>query len=117
YEAKELPMPNFANVRDDAFGRGAFIKKDGLIVGVPRNDAPSSFGWVRMKNSKWMYKSTDDNTPYHNGVPRGFDFFSTGYPFVKEQLSLPPKRQNNRLFADLMMLKFNIAISALGTTE
>ena len=116
-ERYELPMPNVANVRDDAFARGAFAPTSGLLVGVPRSDSARSYGWVRILKSLDMYKSTDDRTGYHAQRPRGFDkLMPLGRPFVKEQKRLSPVKHNNRLFADLLTLKFNIAISSLRIT-
>jgi hypothetical protein len=113
----ELPMPNIAAIRDDAFSRGAFAPTGGLVVGVPRPDDPADYGWVRMAMSFNMYESQGDRTGRHTGTPRGFDIISsTGRPFTREQQILPPLRHNNKLFADLMTLKFNIAISALRVT-
>jgi len=113
----ELPMPNIANVRDDAFARGAFAPTNGLVVGVPRRDSATSYGWVRIDMSNDMYKTTDDRSGYHKGAPRAFDRLAPSErAFVHEQRRLPPPRHDNRLFADLLTLKFNIAISSLRIT-
>jgi hypothetical protein len=112
----ELPMPNIANVRDDAFARGAFVPTNGLVVGIPRPDSAKYFGWVRMMKGADFSRSADDRTGYHAQTPRGFDLFANHRPFTKEQKNLAPSKQNNRLFGDIMALKFNIALSALRIT-
>ncbi|MFI5253325.1 MAG: T9SS type A sorting domain-containing protein, partial [Bacteroidota bacterium] len=115
-----LPMPNVANVRDDVFGRG--LSKDkktgGLIVGKMRPDSTRVYGWVRMKSSGDMFKSLMDKsiTPIHNAINTGFQLFNSGAKFVKEQATLPPGKQNDKTFADLLTLKFNITMSMMGTT-
>jgi hypothetical protein len=64
-----------------------------------------------------MYKSLfDKSAGLHSKINDGFVVFTNGKNFVKKPGSLSPKVQNNRTFADLMTLKFNIALSALGTT-
>ena len=113
----EFPMPNTANVRDDAFRRGAFTSTAGLIVGIPRPDSARFFGWVRIRNSRSMLASLIWRSVMHEGTPRGFATFESGRVFKREQRKLPPRVQNNRLFADLLTLRFNIAISRRGITE
>ncbi|MBI1807052.1 MAG: T9SS type A sorting domain-containing protein, partial [Ignavibacteria bacterium] len=116
YQRYELPMPNIANVYEDAFMRGAFLPTNGLVIGVPRPDSAKYFGWVRILKRADLYRSADDRTGYHSGTPRGFDQFSTHKPLVKEQKRLAPSKHNNRLFGDMMALKLNIAISSLQIT-
>ncbi|MFI5252993.1 MAG: T9SS type A sorting domain-containing protein, partial [Bacteroidota bacterium] len=112
-----LPMPNVANVRDDVFGR-MLKAAGGLVVGEMKPDSSRYYGWVRMKASTDMYKSLTDKsiTPLHTAINMGFQFFNSGAVFTKEQGSLPPGKQNDKTFADLLALKFNIAMSMLGTT-
>ncbi len=112
----EFPMPNIANVREDAFRRGAFSSTAGLIVGVPRTDSARFYGWVRLRSSRSMLFSLIWRTVLHSGTPRGFETFESGRPFNREQRKLPPRIHNNRLFADLMTLRFNIGISRKGIT-
>jgi hypothetical protein len=70
-----------------------------------------------MKKSADMWKSLYDKTVgEHTQINNGFVVFTNTKPFVKKQSSLSPKVQNNKTFADLMTLKFNVAMSALGTT-
>ncbi|MFI5251891.1 MAG: T9SS type A sorting domain-containing protein [Bacteroidota bacterium] len=111
-EHGELPMPNAANVRDDLYNR-LLLAQGGLIVGDVQAtlDSARKHGWVRMKKTGNMYSSLVDRNGPHTGIPQGFLLFKNNKPFVKEQSSLPPGKQNNRVFADLLALKFNIALS------
>jgi hypothetical protein len=113
----EMPMPNFANVRDELFARGAFLSTKGLVVGVPPGDAAHRYGWAQIPTSIEMFRSIQDNSGYHDGAPRGFDRINpSGRAFVGEHKRVPPMKHNNRLFADLLALKFNIALSAMCIT-
>jgi hypothetical protein len=109
----------------------------GLRIGIPSmiETAPDrwkpdpvfgkEYAWVRL--TKWDFKSgmgknfvdvqttLFDRTGTHTGAPRGFDWlFSRGVPhtlMLGEKHKLVPRQQNNKLFADLVALKINIAAS------
>lgn len=108
-----LPMPNASNVRDYVFAWGGF--PEGLVVGVM--DDPKEMGWVKLKKSKDLLNSLIDKSGKHTGKPRGFDKFENLKAFRGEQKKLPPKKHNNKLFAEIAALKFNIAASALEVTS
>ena len=106
----ELPMPNTAAVRDNAFALGAFGgSKDGMIIGDSLPALKKSVGWVQIASGKAMYSSMLDATGMHTSIP-------DGYNFVGGLKSLAPKKQNNLPFAEIMTLKFNIGISEIGIT-
>ncbi len=111
----EYPMPNTANVREEAFRQGAFTATSGCVVGLVLPQYSRDIGWVRMTTPTMMYKSIFDRA-VHTGTPRGFDYFNNFHPFVREQRGLRPQKQNNLLFADLLALKLNIMISRIGLT-
>ncbi|HTY35564.1 MAG TPA: T9SS type A sorting domain-containing protein, partial [Bacteroidota bacterium] len=115
YQLIQLPMPNLANVREDAYKRGA-LGPTGFIVGKV-TPLVADYGWVRMKKANDMYNSLIYKNVTHTGAAHGFDKFDNTKKFVKEQSSLSPVKQNNKLFADLLTLKFNIALSARGITQ
>ncbi len=82
-------------------------------------------GWDPKKNAgkNWsnIQKTLKNKAFLHTGIARGLD--STGLPgdakrkMLKGELkSLDPKKTPNRLFAELVALKFNIAVSQLGKT-
>lgn len=118
FQKYELPMPNSANVRDEVFKMGRPLASSWLTVGIPKEDWLSlDYGWVRPLTSYHVYKSFEDQTGIHSGPPRGFDVFSNGRYFAREQKWLPPSKHNNILFANLLTLKMNIAVSILGITQ
>jgi hypothetical protein len=105
----DLPMPNAANIRDNTFKLGAFTATAGLIVGIPEPKNARNYGWVQISSSTGMYNSLTDGARKHAAIPDGFNF--TG-----KKVQLSPKTQDNVVFADLLTLKFNMALSAIGTT-
>jgi hypothetical protein len=97
----------------------------------PVRDSARVHGWVRL--SKWRFgrndgtaynavqRSLTDRSGTHTGRPRGLDILTTSVTphsrvLTGEYRSMPPKRHNNRLFAELVALKLNIAASQLGKT-
>jgi hypothetical protein len=108
-------MPNPLNAAQSAFAAGGFGPQ-GLVVGIPRSDAPRMFGWVRMKRLSDLQRSLGQRNIFHTTTGKGLDFFSSGQLLVREQRKLSPVRHNNRLFGDLAALKVNIVASALGIT-
>lgn len=113
----------------------------GMVVGVshmipsgfnkwkPNPDSSALRCWVRL--TRWSFsrnagvgytilqRTLEDRTGIHTGPARGFD--ATGVPgdpnrraLVKQQLKLFPRKHSNKLFAELLALKVNIAASQLG---
>jgi hypothetical protein len=101
----------------------------------PIKDSAAVYCWIRI--GKWNFKKSIGGSPdaipqtlrskggtgfvFHAGPPRGLD--STGgpgdikrKPLKKEQKKLEPKKTSNMLFAELLAMKLNIAMSALGKT-
>jgi hypothetical protein len=109
-----LPMPNEHNLGTELFAGGGFAATTGLLVGVPHPENPKAFGWVLQAKYKDVQKSLRDKSGIHTGGPRCFDLFASNKPLVKLQKSLPPSKQNNKLFAELVTLKMNIAASEIG---
>ncbi len=109
-----LPMPNISNLGEELFKRTELSK--GLIVGIPQVVKNTNFAWVRIKKWKDLQKNLIDNTGMHIGNPQGFKSFIDGKPIKGEQKILSPKKFNDRLFAELVTLKFNIAASKYGRT-
>ncbi|HTK81148.1 MAG TPA: Ig-like domain-containing protein [Bacteroidota bacterium] len=117
YEHRDLPMPNAADIRNDAFIRGAFSSMKGMVIGIPRPDSARYYGWVKLRRTNDMAISIGTRSVMHTGMSRGFDKRWNRYPYVREQRSNTPRKQNNRLFGDLMALKLNIGISMIGMTR
>ncbi len=135
--------PNWANLLEETVVQGGFQPGatgsdigGGMIVGQSFvenvggkikviKDSAAVRGWVR--NTKWkvgkggsgynaLQKTLEDKTGKHTGAPAGFQSFVGGKPFLKEVKAPAPKKFNNRLYAELVALKFNIAASQLGKT-
>jgi hypothetical protein len=99
-------------------------------VWKPVKDSAATMAWIRLtkwdlkknvgKNYTTLQRTLEDRTGEHFGAPRGFDYQgrpgATDRPLVKQLLLLPPKKQDNVLFAELVALKFNIAASQLDKT-
>jgi hypothetical protein len=115
----------------------------GMVVGVSHmvevrpdkyrvnRDSAKVMAWARItkwnfvrnvgKNVITLQRTLEDRTGTHTGRPRGLDILTlTNSPTLKllrgEKLTLPPKRHNNSLFAEMVALKFNIATSQLAKT-
>jgi hypothetical protein len=120
----KLPMPTYANLILETGADGGFAATDGLLVGTPRWDAPRSYGWVLLKanaKSQDIQKTLRDKPSagggLHTGGPSFFSNFNDNTPFIKRRNLLPPNKQNNKLFAEIVALKLGIASSATGHTE
>ncbi len=107
-----LPMPNTANVRQEIF---SFNIVD-VTVGVPVPNQKRQYGWVNIRKANDLLNSLTDRTGEHFGQPRGFARLTNGSPMRGLHKTLTPTKQNNRLFANLLALKFNITASDLGIT-
>jgi hypothetical protein len=130
------PMPNPANVRSDVFSYGGFgpwtTESDGiggLVVGrsflIYKNfkwrvdiDSARVYGWVRLRSQSALQRSLAYGREQrrHVGDPRGFCAFDNGRPFTHQNYLLSPTRMDNRLVAEIIALKVNIAASQLGIT-
>ncbi len=111
-----LPMPNYTNVIEEVFSEGGFEVANGLLVGKVLID-PKTGGWVLMKKAGDVTKSLRDKDGTHKDGPFYFDLLNKKKTFNGEQSSLPPKKHNNKLFAEVMAFKLGIAASALGKTK
>lgn len=111
-----LPMPNFANLRQEMYSQGGLSATNGLIVGIPRTDSAKKYGWVRLRSSRTMQRSLRDRLGPHSVAGHGFDFFLNGRAFVKEQREVLPTKHNNVLFAELVAFKMGILSSEMGKT-
>ncbi|MBI3195365.1 MAG: T9SS type A sorting domain-containing protein [Ignavibacteriae bacterium] len=107
-----LPMPNTANVRQEIF---SFSIID-VTVGIPVPQQKKQYGWVNIRKSNDLLNSLMDRNGEHFGQPRGFAKLTNGSAFRGVHKSLTPSKHNNKLFANLLALKFNITASDLGIT-
>jgi hypothetical protein len=102
-----FPMPNGANAREELFAHTRLT--GGLTIGVPRADSALWYGWVRLLEGYRLRTSLEINGRRHVGTPICFGFH-------REKRLLTPNVENNAMFANVAVLKMNIAVSALGIT-
>ncbi|MBI3364524.1 MAG: Ig-like domain repeat protein, partial [Ignavibacteriae bacterium] len=105
---------------DTTYRYSGFASTQGLLVGKNRSigtDSSKFYGWLLSPKYGDALKTLRDKTGLHSGYARGFDKFTSNFkPLVKGQKSLPPAKHNNKLLADMVALRLNIAASALGIT-
>jgi hypothetical protein len=104
-----LPLPNLHNVGEELFAQAAFGA--GLLVGVPQGAlSGNSVIHTRYRD---VQKSLNHNGKLHTGTIRCLGFFEgTGAPMNRQQKTLSADRHNNKLFAEALTLKLNVAASA-----
>lgn len=112
-----LPMPNLHNVGEELFPKSrtqtnvAFPA--GLLVGSPRG--PRHANSVLHKSYRTVQGSFNYRGRLHTKPARCLDFFdNSGYSIGTQLRSLPPNKQDNSLFAELLALRLNVAASAAG---
>lgn len=113
-----LPRPNLLNVADELFPKGFgnpspyFSETAPLIVGIPQGTKGAMS--VRLVKSANVLKSLIDvkTTQKHTQGPSCLNVFADGKPISSQQSSLSPLKKNNKLFAELLTLKLNMAASA-----
>jgi hypothetical protein len=113
-----LPKPNLNNVGEELFPKGFgqvssfFSATSPLIVGVPRGLKEASS--VKLAKYANVVKSLIDTRSgqVHSSSGRCLNKFDSGDSIKSAQTSLPPTKQNNLLFAEVIALHLNIAASA-----
>ncbi|TAK57135.1 MAG: hypothetical protein EPO24_10215, partial [Bacteroidetes bacterium] len=108
-----LPMPNLHNVGEEMFKQNAF--PTGLVVGIPQGTKKAN-SVIHKKYAdvqKSLLKIQKFAPLLHTQGPRCLDSIGTKI-FIPQKLSLPPNtsKQNNKLFAEQLTLKLNVAASA-----
>ncbi|MBI3193169.1 MAG: InlB B-repeat-containing protein [Ignavibacteriae bacterium] len=115
-----LPMPNRVNLAKETYEQGAFTTTNGMVAGVARSDSPKAYGWVTLKKYTDVMTSlkvvSRSVVNLHDGAAKGFEKYISGKNIVGKLTSLPPTKQDNKLFANLVGLKLSIAASALENT-
>jgi hypothetical protein len=110
-------VPNFANVRDEAFLKAyPKIKKGfagypgGLTLGNARRDSALTYGWIRFDKGSNIAKFVP-----HTYVSRGFDVYGASV-FVGEKKNPKLDKYNNHLVGELLALRINIGASDAEVT-
>jgi uncharacterized repeat protein (TIGR02543 family) len=117
-----LPMPNLHNVGEELFPvkniqAGYYSKTNPLKVGIPQGSkgANSVTHAAYQDVQKSMVKLIKKQNVLHSDTlaARCLDSLdgTKKKPIDKQQKSLPPDKQNNKLFAEALTLKLNIAAS------
>ncbi len=111
--------PNTANLVDQLIGKtGPF--KNSVFVGLPGqvNAGGKTKAYVAPNKQSAFWASLNNKSAHHTGMARGFDVDLKGKPFLKAQKSFGPnKKQNNRLFAELLALKLNLYSCGVSTPQ
>ncbi|MBI3193020.1 MAG: VCBS repeat-containing protein, partial [Ignavibacteriae bacterium] len=117
-----LPMPNLHNIGEELFPKGfgqanAYFA-NGLLVGIPQG--------LKKANSVIHPKYADVQKSFVKGIKNGNRLHSDSLTarcldsldgtkkkaMSSQQKSLPPDKMDNKLFAEVLTLKLNIAASA-----
>ncbi len=109
--------PNTANLVDQLIG------KTGQAIGAIKVGLTGQFnagGKVKAhvipNKQSAFWKSLNNKSAQHTGMARGFDQDLKGKPFLKLQKAFAPnKKQNNKLFGELLALQLNLVASGLKT--
>ncbi len=113
----EVSVPNFANLRDEAFAAAyPKIKKGfpgapgGMVLGQARPDSDETFGWIRMSKGVNISKFIPQTGPS--------DYYTTfgGNPFIGEKKNPKLDKYNNKTLGELIALKINIGASDAEVT-
>src|ERR1041385_7136893 len=114
----QLPMPNLHNVGQELFGfdQDAYFPA-GLTVGIPQGEkGGQSVIHPKYKDvQKSLVKLVDGTPLLHQDSMHCLDTFPGNHKAIdKQQKSLPPDKYSNKLFAELLTLKLNVAASAMN---
>lgn len=115
----KYPMPNRVNALEEVYSQGGFASTLGLKIGRDRStptDSSKFYGWVIHKKYTDVLKSLNAKGTLHTGSPKGLSTYLSGKPILKKQGSMPPTKQDNKLVADLIALRFNIVASMMEKT-
>lgn len=109
----------------------SFIQLVGGNIWRPIRDSALVHGWARLTawkfgrnfgaNANALQKTLEEKGITHTGTVRGLDVLhtpgsSTAKLLTGERGIISPRKHNNKLYAELVALKFNIAASQLGKT-
>ncbi|TAK56806.1 MAG: T9SS type A sorting domain-containing protein [Bacteroidetes bacterium] len=113
-----IPLPNLHNVGKEMFGVGQKkgVFPGGLRVGIPQGSKEGG-SVVHIKYGdviKSFGKQVDTGLVLHTQGPRCFDVLASGKAMTYRERNLPPTKQNNKLFAEVLALTLNIAASMTG---
>jgi hypothetical protein len=120
-----LRMPYYNNLWNELFASAGWFAKnmtptDSLVIGIAKKDSAKVWGWVWQNKPSTVAQSLYDKTlKTHDGDAKFFTYFDGSTPpkVFKGQLAyLSPKKQDNKLFAEILALKLGIAASKFTHT-
>ncbi len=120
-----LKMPNINNVGEELYAQGAFPELDakgkpvGIRLGVAGEVSPGVVKEVthpKWKDATKTLYSKKFGGFVHTGAPRCLNQTDDSKAIVKVQKALPADKHNNKLLAEALALKVNIAASLLAKT-
>jgi hypothetical protein len=109
--------PNTANLVDQLIGKTGQVI-GGIKVGITGqvNVGGKTKAHVIPNKQSAFWASLNNKSVHHTGMARGFDVDIKGKPFLKLQKAFAPnKKQNNKLFGELLALQLNLVASGLKT--
>jgi hypothetical protein len=110
--------PSTANLVDDLINPKTGQAIGAVQVGLAgqNNAGGKEKAYVKPNKQGSFWASLNNKSVKHTGMARGFDQDLKGKPILKLQKSFPPnKKQNNKLFANLLALELNLVASGLKT--
>jgi hypothetical protein len=107
-----LPKPNLHNVGEELFSQPFFLP--GLQVGIPQGLKGANAVLIKRYSNVVKSFIVERTGQTHAGAADCLDSLNDGRLINKLQAVLPPNKEDNKLFADLLALKLNVAASATG---
>jgi hypothetical protein len=110
--------PSTANLVDQLINPKTGQFPGSIIVGLAGqlNSAGKTKAYVQPNKQGSFWASLNKKSVKHTGMARGFDQDLKGKPILKLQKAFAPnKKQNNKLFAELLALKLNLLASGTKT--
>jgi hypothetical protein len=109
--------PSTANLIDDLIGKtGVAIGSIRVGIGGQLNAGGKTKAYVQPNKQGAFWGSLNKKSLHHTGMARGFDQDLKGKPILKLQKAFAPgKKQDNKLFAELLALKANLVASGYKT--
>jgi hypothetical protein len=110
--------PSTANLVDALINPKTGFFPNAIVVGLSGqlNDGGKTKAYVVPNKQGAFWASLNNKGVKHTGMARGFDVDVKGKPFLKLQKAFAPgKKQNNKLFAELLALKLNLLASGVST--
>jgi hypothetical protein len=110
--------PSTGNLVDALINPKTGFFPNAIVVGLPGqlNIGGKTKAYVVPNKQGAFWASLNNKGNKHDGMARGFDVDVKGKPFLKLQKAFAPgKKQDNKLFGELLALKLNLLASGVST--